>query len=167
MHIACGMECAWHCHRGPSPPFTVIAMSSPIIAPLMARYRVFLWVHSLSELYPTHVYLSVSQYVCYSAVPLQPGQVSPKSSQKTRASYRVHFVYSISVYSNYDLYSASFTATMHAASCYIGPRYNGTQLYIDRLIRMFGCIVYNSAITAGFRSSNELPHFLENITMTS
>ena len=29
-----------------------------------------------------------------------------------------------------DLYSVSVTAMMHAMSCYIGPRYNGTRLYL-------------------------------------
>ena len=64
-------------------------------------------------------------------------QFSPKSSQKTpnslpiRMRCRVPFVYL-----NSDLYSASFTATLQAASCYIGLRYKGTRLYFYWISRM-------------------------------
>ena len=33
--------------------------------------------------------------------------------------------------SHSDLYSALVSAVMYAISCYIGPRYNSTQMYID------------------------------------
>ena len=56
-------------------------------------------------------------------------QFSPKSSQKTHHSLSVRARYGVPfVCINFDLCSTPFTATMPAASCYIGPRYNSTVL---------------------------------------
>ena len=49
-------------------------------------------------------------------------------SSPVRARYWIYFVGS-----NCDLYFASVTAVMYAISCYIGPGYNGTRLYIGFL----------------------------------
>ena len=56
------------------------------------------------------------------------GQFSPKSSQNSlpvRTRYGMHFVGS-----NSYSYSISVTAMMYTISCYIGPHYNSTRLYL-------------------------------------
>ena len=42
---------------------------------------------------------------------------------------------SLAVGSNHDLYSAPVTAVMYVISCYIGPCYKHTPLYIDGLVQ--------------------------------
>ena len=59
------------------------------------------------------------------------GQLPPESPQKTSHSSPVRARYGVCfVGSDPDLYSASVTAVMYAILCYIGPHYNGSQLYI-------------------------------------
>ena len=76
----------------------------------------------------------ISQVIyIYSAVWLQGGPFSPKSSQNAshsstfRARDGVYFVSS-----NFGLYSASVATMRNAISHYIGPRYDGTRPYIHR-----------------------------------
>ena len=54
--------------------------------------------------------------------------VKTPNSSPVRARYGLSFVDS-----NSDLYLTSVTALLFAISCYIGPRYNGTQLYFRRI----------------------------------
>ena len=66
------------------------------------------------------------------------GQFSPKYSRSSsvRARYGVSFVGSAS-----DWYSASVPAMTCAISCYIGPCYNGTRLYVSLGLDLFK--IYN------------------------
>ena len=65
-------------------------------------------------------------------------QFFPKCSQNTSHSLPVRARYGVSfVCSNSCLYLASVIVVIHAISCYIGPRYNGTRLYISRLFHEF------------------------------
>ena len=56
---------------------------------------------------------------------------SPKFTRKTLHSSPARARYGMSlVDQNPDAHSASVTEVMHAILCYIGPRYNGTRLYL-------------------------------------
>ena len=73
----------------------------------------------------------VGKDVLYSAVPLKRGEVSTKSSQKTPRSSPVRarfWVSSVKITS--DAYFNSVIVMPYEKYCYVGPRYNGTRLYV-------------------------------------
>ena len=61
------------------------------------------------------------------------GQFSPKSSQKTPHSSPVRARHGMSfVNITSDAYFASVNVVPYAESCYVGPHYNGTRLYMAK-----------------------------------
>ena len=95
----------------------------------------WLWVQELFVdgvlVYLLLLTVKTAQNGIYSVVPLKLGQFSPKSLLQTSHSSSTKVRYGKSfVKASPDLRSASVTAVMYALLCYIGPRYNGIQLYL-------------------------------------
>ena len=96
----------------------------------MASFGVYiLWVQIWPMSYIFHCYALRKIELQYGAVIARSifSKILTKAphSLPVRARYGEPFVYL-----NSDLYSTSFIASIYAAPCYIGPRYNGTRLYI-------------------------------------